>query len=385
MPTPRKVLPLLVLAQFLCTSVWFAGNAGLAGLTDALNLPANALGSLVAAIQTGFIAGTLTFAVLALADRFSPVKVFMVSALAAALANAAAVVPGNNLLTLLTGRFTVGFFLAGIYPVGMKIAADHFAAGLGKSLGFLVGALVLGTALPHGILALGAAPDWRMLLLTTSALAVAGGVAVGLLVPDGPDRKASQQPELTAFMHVFRDRELRSAAFGYFGHMWELYAFWAFVPLLVGLVVAPQDVSRWSFVIIAVGGVGCVAAGFLAERWGAKRTAATALAISGICCLASPLLLTAGASLALPLLLIWGFTVVADSPLFSTLVAQAAPAAQKATALTLVNCLGYALTVVSIILLSNLQESFGVAYLPLLLFMGPVLGLSGLRKRRTGS
>lgn len=193
------------------------------------NLNANALGHLSSAVQFGFIVGTLLFAILTIADRFAPSKVFLVCAIVGAAFNLAVIWEGNSLMSLLSFRFFTGFFLAGIYPVGMKIAADYYQKGLGKSLGFLVGALVLGTAFPHLLKDLTGFYPWHMVLLTTSTLAIFGGVLMVSLVPEGPFRKQSQQTDISAFFKVFEHFEFRSAAFGYFGHMWELYAFWAFL------------------------------------------------------------------------------------------------------------------------------------------------------------
>jgi MFS family permease len=381
---PRNLLPTIVLAQFCCTSLWFAGNAVMDELVTTFQLPAAALGTLTSAIQFGFICGTLVFAVLAVADRFSPSRVFLLSALAAAVLNLAATAPDNTLWTLAAGRFGVGFFLAGIYPVGMKIASDYYQTGLGKSLGFLVGALVLGTAFPHLLKTLGGDFPWRHLLWCTSCLAIFGGSLIGLFVPDGPHRAVAGRPDLTAFFRVFRNRDLRSAAFGYFGHMWELYAFWAFVPLLLVAYqgqhpAAVGNVSAWSFAVIGVGGVACVIGGYLSARFGVKRVAATALLASGGCCVAAPFLLGAPPLVFLPFLLGWGMVVVADSPLFSTLVAGTARPELKGTALTIVNCLGFTLTIISIQLLSGLLAGgLAVRWLPWLLVPGPLLGLIGL-------
>ena len=378
----KTVLPLIVLAQFCCTSVWFAGNAVLTDLIATFGLPAAALGGLTSAVQFGFICGTLVFAVLAVADRFSPARVFCLSALAAASFNLCGTLDANTFPTLLGGRFLTGFFLAGIYPVGMKIAADHFSAGLGRSLGFLVGALVLGTAFPHLVKSMGGALPWRFILYFTSGIAALGGLCMLWFVPDGPYRRAGARPEFTAFLRVFRNRPFRAAAFGYFGHMWELYAFWAFVPVWIGAYfsgrAAPVGLSLLSFGVIAAGGAACVLGGYLSGRFGVRRVAALALAASGLCCLLSPLFFVADPLLFLPFLLVWGMTVVADSPLFSTLVAGSAEPEVKGTALTIVNCIGFAITIVSLQLLSGVGEWLAPRWLFVFLLPGPVFGLLGL-------
>lgn len=382
----RQVLPIIVLAQFCCTSLWFAGNGVMADLARTFVLPVSALGNLTAFVQFGFIVGTLIFALLNLADRYAPAWVFFLCAVVGALFNAATIWEGHALWSLLALRFAVGFSLAGIYPVGMKIAADHFQKGLGVSLGYLVGALVVGTAFPHLLKALTGAGGlpWRLVLLLTSALAILGGLALLWLVPNGPYRKPGQQLQFGAFFKVFRNRAFRAAAFGYFGHMWELYAFWAFLPVLLLAYDSLHpgvnlSISLWCFLIIGIGGIACVLGGYLAQRKGTKWVAGLALSLSGICCLSSPLFfLYANTAVFLGFLLFWGMVVIADSPLFSTMVAQHAAPEIKGTALTIVNNIGFTITIVSIQLLSWWSLQVEVWYLFLILALGPLLGLFGL-------
>jgi MFS family permease len=381
----KRILPTIVIAQFFCTSVWFAGNAIMGDIARQLNLEPAYLAHLTSAVQLGFITGTLVFAILSIADRFSPVKVFFTCALIAAAVNLGASMDGINASTLLLCRLVTGFFLAGIYPVGMKIASDHYQQGLGKSLGFLVGALVLGTAFPHLLKSLTAALPWKYVIYSTSVLSALGGCAMLLLVPDGPNRKQGQKLNFAGFLSGFRDNKFRAAAFGYFGHMWELYAFWVFVPVILSAYkehypAVAFNVSFLSFLIIASGSIACIFSGILSQRFGAKKIAAAALTISCICCLVSPLLLFANATLAfISFMFIWSMAVIADSPLFSTLVAQNAPAATKGTSLTIVNCIGFSITIVSIQLINALRTPANAQYIYLLLAVGPVLGLWALR------
>ncbi|WP_219921529.1 nitrate/nitrite transporter [Rufibacter sp. XAAS-G3-1] len=376
---PKHILPTIVLAQFACTSLWFAGNAVLPELIPQFQLEASSLSHLTSAVQLGFILGTLVFAVFTIADRFSPSTVFLVCAVVGAGFNVS-LLGAEGLSTLLLSRFLTGFCLAGIYPVGMKIAADYHQKGLGKALGFLVGALVLGTAFPHLLKSLTQGLPWRYVIWATSGLAVLGGLGLFLLVPDGPFRSRSSQPDFTAFFHIFKQKDFRAAAFGYFGHMWELYTFWAFVPVILALYAeehpeTPLNNPLLSFTIIAIGAVACVAGGYLSGRIGSGRTAFGALAISMGCCLLSPWLLQLNLSLFLSLLLVWGLAVVMDSPQFSTLVAQNAPAQAKGTALTIVNSLGFAITIVSIQFLRSLQGKVAPTYWFLFLALGPLFGL----------
>ena len=383
----KTILPIIVLSQFACTSLWFASNGVMTNLVETFELDLNAIGALTSAIQFGFITGTLTFAILTIADRFSPSRVFFTCAILGALFNMGMIWNGNSMFSLILLRFFTGFCLAGIYPVGMKIAADYYQKGLGLSLGFLVGALVIGTAFPHLLNSFVTTHLWRNVILATSGFAGVGGLLMLLLVSDGPYRQAAQKLELNAFFKVFRVPSFRAAAFGYFGHMWELYAFWAFVPVILESFKAIHptselNVALWSFVIIGSGGIACVIGGILSKRYGEKRIASIALLSSGLCCLISPFVFsTSSETLLLIFLMFWGFVVIADSPLFSTLVAHNADPKLKGTALTIVNCIGFAITIVSILLLTNLAQYFDWQFLYVILVIGPILGLIALFRK----
>ncbi len=356
-------------------------------LSDTFGLELSAVGHLTSAIQFGFIIGTLSYALLSIADRFSPSRVFLISALLAAAFNVLIQVESNNLTTLLFLRFGTGFFLAGIYPVGMKIAADHFEKGLGKSLGYLVGALVLGTALPHLLQGFFSATNWPWVLSLTSLLAVIGGLSMYLFVPNGPYRKSSQGIDLGASLRIFKNDNFRKAAFGYFGHMWELYTFWAFVPIILLTYqelreIPLLNIPLLSFGIIGIGSIACVVAGYASEKIGALKTARYALISSAMCCLLSPVfLLYASPIVFLLFLLFWGFAVIADSPMLSTMVAQSAIPELKGTALTIVNCIGFAITIVSIQLLFFLENYIHIQYSILILGIGPIMGLLSMHSK----
>jgi len=383
LPVRRGILPIIVFAQFCGTSLWFASNGILDDLSGAFHLPEAALEHLTSAVQLGFIAGTLVFALFTLADRYSPSRVFFWSAILGALFNAGMIWDGNTMTTLLVLRFATGFFLAGIYPVGMKIASDYFDKGLGVSLGYLVGALVVGTAFPHILRGSGESIPWQWVAGITSLLALTGGVLVAFL-PDGPYRKPMPSPDMTAFFRVFKNPGFRSASFGYFGHMWELYTFWAFVPVILTTYLQwhPQPdfpISLWAFFIIGIGGPACVLGGYLSKRLGEKKIATLCLILSGICCLVLPWAFTwENAFWFLAFLLLWGMVVISDSPLFSTLVARNAPPSQKGTALTIVTSIGFAMTILSLEILGRLQLATPEPETYLLLAFGPVCGVLAL-------
>lgn len=372
----RRVLPLIVVAQFLCTSLWFAGNAVAADLTRTFRLEAGTVAAVTSFVQFGFIAGTLIFAFLKISDKYSPSKVFLVCGLLGATSNFGITLLETSTL-LLPLRLATGFFLAGIYPVGMKIASDYHQKGLGLALGYLVGALVLGTASPHLFRDFFLGAPWQYVFYSTSGLALVGALVVGLAVADGPYRKPSPTVDPTAFFSVFRHRRFRSAAIGYFGHMWELYAFWAFVPIFISMYISQSgsdlSVSMLAFWVIGIGGPGCVIGGYISRRTGSDRLAAGALFSSLICCLISPLMLNVTTPVFILFLLFWGAVVVMDSPQFSALIAEAAPRESIGTALTIVNSLGFAVTIMSIQLLGFWIDSSNIF---MLLAPGPILGLS---------
>ena len=383
----KKILPLIVISQFLSTSLWFAGNAVLPDLAMEIKLAPEYLGHLTSAVQFGFIAGTLVFAVLTVADKFSPSWVFFWSSVIASAFNFAIRIEEISAIEILFLRFGTGFFLAGIYPVGMKIASDYFQKGLGKSLGFLIGALVLGTAFPHLVRSFLDPLPWKYVIDATSIFALIGGFLIVALVPNGPHRKKSQGFDFTVFFKVFQTKAIRSAAYGYFGHMWELYAFWAFLPFILQYFNTVHsenlDTAFWSFTIIGVGAISCSAAGLLSGKFNPKSIATFALAVSGICCLLSPIFLIQSSSgLLLVFLMVWGLGVTADSPMFSTLVAQNAPEATRGTSLTIVNSVGFGITIISIQLINLLSIHIDPIYLFPVLGLGPALGLIGMWKER---
>jgi predicted MFS family arabinose efflux permease len=378
-PPPRRILPAIVIAQLAGTSLWFAGNAILPDLQRRAGFSVEAIGDMATAVQLGFIVGTLLFSFFALVDRFSPRTIFLASALLGASCNATTYFSGAYLWPLLLLRFATGFFLAGIYPVGMKIASGWFDRDLGQALGFLVGALVLGTATPH---LLGRDLPWEGVMLFVSAIAALGGLVMYWLVPDGPYLRAGARFDPIAFAAIFRSPDFRASSFGYFGHMWELYAFWAFVPVYLSAQAGPDTAasgaSLWSFVIIGAGAVGCVLGGLLSRRYGSARIAFIQLAASGLCCLVSPLAFWLPQPAVMVVLVFWGIVVVGDSPQFSALNARYAPPHLVGSALTIVNCIGFAITILSIQLLNGALPVVGAQYLFLFLIPGPLLGLLAL-------
>jgi MFS family permease len=287
---------------------------------------------------------------------------------------------------VLLSRGVVGFFLAGIYPVGMKIAADWSEAGLNKWLAALVGALIIGTAFPHALKLFPLLVDAKHLLIGTSILSVCGGMLLLVLVPDGPYRKQASSFSFSGMRTVFSVSPFRLPALAYFGHMWELYAFWVFVPWICVHYLEAHSMqvhpSLLAFFIIASGSLGCVVGGQWSSRVGSLGVARYALIGSAFCCLLSPLLWNLPPFLFTVFVLFWGISAAADSPQLSALVAANAPAEFRGSAITLVVCIGFSITILSIQLLNFLQDWFPQRYLLLLLAPGPIAGVIALKSKR---
>jgi MFS family permease len=377
---PKRILPILVLAQFAGTSLWFAVNAVMPDLQQQMGWPASAVGRLTSALQLGFIVGTLVFALLAIADRFSSRRVFLFCALAGALCTLGAWLRIASFNELLLWRAATGFFLAGIYPVGMKIASQWFPEGLGVALGWLVGALVLGSASAHGIRALSVELPWSTVMISVAMLAAAGGLILYMAIPEPPNYTASTKKlEWQALATLWTDWRVRASVLGYFGHMWELYTFWVLVPLILATQLNGQALSFAAFGVLGVGAVGCIGGGWLAKRWGSPRVATLQLSMSGLCCLLAPWLMSAPLIWFLLWLAIWGVTVAGDSPQFSTLTASNAPKHAVGSVLTLTNSIGFALSIISIELFTSLAQEKQLATLLPWLGLGPLLGIVAMR------
>jgi len=381
---PRHILPVLVTAQFAGTSLWFAVNAVMPDLQRELGWAPAGVGTLTSALQLGFIVGTLVFALLAIADRFSARHVFLLCALAGAACTVGAWAMVRDYTALLGWRFATGFFLAGIYPVGMKIAAQWYSRGLGGALGLLVGALALGSASAHALRALADALPWPTLMLGVAALAAGGGLLLFFGTGDPPGDLLRRQARVTtlqwrALASVWTDARVRSSLLGYFGHMWELYTMWVMVPLILATRLQGTALSWAAFAVVGAGAIGCAVGGWVAQRWGSARVAGMQLAVSGLCCLATPLMLGAGGAWFYGWLVLWGITVAGDSPQFSTLTARNAPPQAVGSVLTLTNSIGFAISIVSILLFVSLSETVALGALLPWLALGPLLGLWALR------
>ncbi len=373
------ILGAIVLSVLAGASVWFAANAILPDLPEDWDV-GGSVGHLTSAVQLGFIAGTLGLSVSGLADRYSPRWVFLISCVGAATCTLGLTAGHLGFGVLLASRLGTGLFLAGVYPIAMKIAAGWYAEGLGTAIGWLVGALVVGTALPHLLRALGGGLPWQWVVLGSAGIAASGGVVMFLMVPDGPHLAAGQGFDPQGLRKVFGVREFRAAALGYFGHMWELYTFWALIPLILSSWAERHDsalsIPLASFAVIGVGAIGCVVGGLVAAKVGSGRVAAVQLMTSMICCLVFPIMYAVPGWIFAAYLLLWGVVVVGDSPQFSTLSAQTAPSHLVGSGLTIVTSIGFALTVLSL----QVAEIIGpLEWVLPALAIGPALGLWAMR------
>lgn len=378
-------IAIIVVAQLLGTSLWFSTNSAADDLTRAWGVGPSGIGWLTNAVQLGFIVGTLSIAFTGLADRYRASRIFALSAVLGACANAGFALCANGLADGMAWRFVVGLCLAGVYPLGMKLVVSWAPQQAGAALAWLVGMLTLGTALPQGVRVLGAHLPWQMVLLVSSLLALMAAAMV-MWLGDGPHLKLRDPSSPAAQANVlraFKAPALRASAFAYFGHMWELYAFWTLVPMLIRITDLPGrlgvgSIAGLSFVVIGVGALGCVLGGWMSVRIGSARVAAVALGLSACCCLVFPWVSEAPAWLLLGTLLIWGMSAVADSPQFSALSSQACPPDAVGSTLAVQNGIGFAITLVAIAMTTSVVDHVGVEVAWWLL-PGPLLGLIALR------
>ena len=360
-------------------ALWFSGSAVVPALSREWQLTPSEVSWLAIAVQLGFVAGTLISATLNLPDIISTRHLFAVSSFLGAVINGIFALFINDAGSAIVLRFLTGICLAGVYPPGMKIMATWFRERRGMALGVLVGALTMGKATPYLVNALGSA-NWRSNVLFVSLLAVIGGLIVLLFVDDGPFALPPAKFDISQIVRVFSNRGVRLASFGYFGHMWELYGMWIWIPVMIRTSLAirgedPRLAELGSFLVIGAGAIGCVIAGLIADRVGRTLVTSWAMAISGTCCIVIGLLYGGNPVLLLLVAAIWGATVVADSAQFSSCVTELGDPQYIGTALTIQMCIGFLLTTISIELIPKAVAEWSWRYAFMILAPGPVLGV----------
>ena len=383
--TAWKMLGVVSLAQFLGMTLWFSATAVTPLLINEFHIAPTHAAWLTIAVQAGFVAGTLLSAVSNIADMLNARVLMFIGALVGACANAA-VLLAPSATVVIALRFVTGAALALVYPPAMKIAAGWFRDGRGFALGLLIGALTLGKAFPYLLTSLFGA-EWREPMLLASALAVIGGTLVMLIVRDGPYVAPTAPFDPHAITRVLSSRGARLATFGYLGHMWELYAMWTWVAVFAtasfaasGMADASRAGSLAAFVAIGSGAVGCALAGYIADRIGRARVAMWAMIVSATCAALTLVVYGRSPMLLYALIVLWGFSVVADSAQFSALVSEHAPRDHVGTALTLQTCVGFLLTMVTIELLPRVAAASSWRWASLLLVPGPLLGAWAMKR-----
>jgi MFS family permease len=381
----RRALFLLSLAELLAMSLWFTGTAVLPQVTTLWHSDL-ALGSwLTIAVQIGFSLGAVSFALFNVPDIFSPIVVMAVSAVAAAAANAGFAFAASDPVPAILLRGLTGFFLAGVYPVGMKIMSGWFQRGRGLALGIMIGALTVGSAVPHAVNSVGGVP-WRGVVLLGSVQAVAGALIVALAVRQGPYAMPQSRLEITQILEIVRNRRVRLANLGYLGHMWELYAMWGWIAVIFS---ASAGWSRTGYeaaaaAAIAIGLVGCIWAGVVSDRLQDSAEAARvsqrasvtiiAMSASAACCILGALVFHFPGML-LFLSLLWGIAVIADSAQFSTIISEVSDKRYVGTALTLQTALGFLLTALSIRAMAAIASGYSWRVALAAMAIGPLLGI----------
>lgn len=376
-------LGMLGLALVFGMSTWFSASAVIPQLDELWSLSSTSKAWLTIAVQLGFVAGALVSGGLNIADRVHPRYVIFIGGVGAGLANVV-VAELDSVGPAIVMRFFTGFFMAAVYPPAFKLISTWFQKGRGFALGTLGGAIITGNALPHLVNFLGGV-DWRDVIFATSALSVLGGL-LALAVAEGPHPFPSSVFDPRQVGRVFANRGVRLASIGYFGHMWELFAMYAWFLVFftdhveLGGAEALPEAALVTFLVIFAGALGSFLAGVLADRWGRANTTSLALAVSGACSLLIGLLFEAPTWIVVAVGLVWGLAVVADSAQFSAVVTETADQSYVGTALTMQVAVGFTITVITIWLIPILEDALTWRWAFAILALGPAVGITAMQR-----